>query len=241
MNLKKAIHLLRQPAHWKPLLKGVAASVEHDHLSEICPGINTVIDIGANKGQFSLEARKCFPHANIIAFEPLPDAAKKFRSVFPQDSQVTLHQVAIGAARQTAVMHLSGRDDSSSLLSIGSRQSDIFPGTEEVGTLQVQVAPLDELVSAGSLRRPALLKLDVQGYELSALKGCERMLPQFEHIYLELSFVELYQKQPLANEVLMYLQQQGFELQGIYNLNYDVHDRAIQGDFHLRQRQMKAA
>lgn len=236
MNLNKAFHLLRQPAHWQALSKGVAASVEHEHLRAICPGLKTVIDIGANKGQFSLLARHCFPKARIIAFEPLPAAAAKFRSVFSNDSQVTLHPVAVGMTSQKTVMHLSARDDSSSLLSIRTLQSEIFPGTQEIGTLEVRVEPLDRMISTADLLEPALLKLDVQGFELSALKGCEGFLPRFEHVYLELSFVELYEGQALADEILLYLRQQNFELKGIYNLTYDAQGRAVQGDFHLRKR-----
>ncbi|MGH8461577.1 MAG: FkbM family methyltransferase [Stenotrophobium sp.] len=236
MNFQKAKLLLRQPQHWKALLQGVAASVEHDHLRASCPGVNTIIDIGANKGQFSLEARKCFPSARIISFEPMPAAAAKFRSLFSGDSRVDLHQVAIGAASALAEMHLSARDDSSSLLPILELQNSIFPGTGEIGTIQVEVKPLHAVVTADELQSPALLKLDVQGFELDALKGCESLLSKFEHIYLELSFVELYGGQALADEILLYLQQRSFVLSGVYNLSYDAVGRAIQGDFHLRQR-----
>lgn len=236
MNIRKALQLLSQPAHWKALLKGVAASVEHEHLSGICPVINTVVDIGANKGQFSLEARKCFPQARIFAFEPMPAAVEIFNTVHSEDRKVTLHPVAIGAVSEVVLMHLSGRDDSSSLLPILELQDKIFPGTREVGTLQVTVEPLDKIINAADLQSPALLKLDVQGYELNALKGCERLLSKFDYVYLELSFVELYEGQALADEILRYLQERGFELGGIYNLGYDKAGQAIQGDFFLKRR-----
>ena len=39
----------------------------------------TIIDIGANKGQFTLAARYIFPKSKIFSFEPLPGAAKIFK------------------------------------------------------------------------------------------------------------------------------------------------------------------
>jgi len=50
-------------------------------------------------------------------------------------------------------------------------------------------------------------------------------------IYVECSFVELYQGQALADEVISFLREENFSLSGIYNLNYDKSGRAIQGDF----------
>ena len=55
-----------------------------------------------------------------------------FRRVFSGDGNVQLHQVAIGAAAETRAMHISQRDDSSSLLPISSVQTTMFPGTAEV-------------------------------------------------------------------------------------------------------------
>jgi len=70
-------------------------------------------------------------------------------------------------------MHISQRDDSSSLLPITEAQNTLFPGTSEVSTQDVQVAPLNDFVAPQDLRPPALLKIDVQGYELAVLNGCE--------------------------------------------------------------------
>ena len=231
MKPAKALRLLSDPRHWPPLLRGIAAAVEHEHLKASCGEVNTVVDIGANRGQFSLIARACFPAARIVAFEPLVAPAAKFSAVFARDRDVALHRFAIGDQSHEGLMHLSGRDDSSSLLPILGLQDSIFPGTGEVGTLKVAVEPLDRVLSADQIKAPALLKLDVQGYELSALKGCERLLAAFRFVYLELSFVELYQGQALADDLIAYLQGRGFRLRGAYNLAHDREGRAVQGDF----------
>jgi FkbM family methyltransferase len=191
----------------------------------------TVVDIGANRGQFALVARHCFPEARILSFEPLPGPSRTFQRVFAGDPSVILHPVAIGPERGETTIHLSARDDSSSLLPISSLQNTLFPGTAEAGTATVTVGPLSDFVAAEEIEPPALLKLDVQGFELQVLRGCEDLLDRFALVYAECSFVELYLGQALADEVIAWLHERGFGLRGVYNMTYDRRGRAIQADF----------
>lgn len=75
------------------------------------------------------------------------------------------------------------------------------------------------------------MKLDVQGFELEALRGCENMLDRFRYVYCECSFVELYEGQALAHEIIDYLSQHKFKLTGVYNMTYDKRGIAVQADF----------
>jgi hypothetical protein len=98
----------------------------------------------------------------------------------------------------------------------------------------IHVALLTEILSDKDIAEPALLKIDVQGFELSALKGCGALLERFHDIYVECSFVELYGGQAFADEIIMWLQQRGFRLAGVYNLALDSRGLAVQADFHFR-------
>lgn len=207
---------------------GVAAAIEHEPLLRTMR-FETIVDIGANRGQFALVSRHCFPQARIIAFEPLAVPADRFRGVLGHDPLVTLHPVAIGATSATATMHVAGEDDSSSLLPLTDLQQQLS-GTREVSTETIQIEPLAARIRAEELKAPALLKIDVQGYELAVLEGCEPLLERFSHIYAECSFVELYKGQPLATEIIDFLRAHQFELAGTYNVQYDAQGRAIQAD-----------
>lgn len=209
----------------------VAAGVEHVPVLRSLGEVRTVVDIGANRGQFALAARRCYPSARIVSFEPLSRPAATFRRVFAGNAQVALHPVAIGPDMQEAVIHLAAMDDSSSLLPIGAAQRALFPGTAELGTATVRVAPLQQFLSAQDIQPQALLKLDVQGYELQALQGCGGLLGAFQYVYAECSFIELYDGQALADEVIAWLRARGFRLRGVYNLVYGADGRAVQGDF----------
>jgi len=231
MKGNKLAAILKLPYYRTKMFRHrVAAGVEH---ARVLSGLDcrTVVDIGANRGQFALIARQCQPQARVISFEPLPTAAAKFRSVFADDDRVTLHEAAIGPAPGNATIHVSKRDDSSSLMPITATQVALFPGTEEISTAVVRVATLREFVSEEDIKPPAFLKLDVQGFELNALRGCEDLLDRFACVYAECSFVELYAGQALADEVIAWLRERGFRLRGVDNTEYDRGGRSIQADF----------
>lgn len=213
----------------------VAAAIEHEALLLEWRHLRSVIDVGANKGQFALAVRQCCPAAQVISFEPLPDESAVFRSVFNGDASVHLYSSAIGPQSGQVDIHLSAKPDSSSLLPITALQITTFPGTGEIGTLKIHMGPLSEFIEASSIESPAMLKLDVQGFELQALAGCEHLLDRFEVAYVECSFRELYAGQSLAADVVEWMRCRDFGLAGIYNPSYGRGGEPIQADFLFRR------
>ena len=229
-RIDKLAHVLRSKELLRALVRHrVLVGAEHRHL--LGPDLSTVVDIGANRGQFSLAVREWAPRARVFAFEPLADPAARFRKVFQGDAGVILHQAAIGPEPGEAIIHVSAADDSSSLLPISKIQERLYPGTGEVRTETIRVARLADCVAPAEIVPPALLKLDVQGFELEALRGCEDLLKGFAQVYAECSFVELYAGQALADDVIAWLRARGFRLSGVFHLGYDPGGRAVQGDF----------
>lgn len=229
-RLNKIYHALRSKRLLKALvLHRVLAGVEHRHI--IHPTISTIVDIGANRGQFALAAKNWAPTAMVIGFEPLADAAECFLKIFSKDPCVILHHAAVGLQVDDAILHVSNASDSSSLLPFTPLQEHLFPGTHEIRTETVNVGPLSNYVRPEQIVPPAMLKLDVQGYELEALRGCEGLMGMFSYVYVECSFVELYAGQALADDVIVWLQERGWCLSGIYNMTYDRKGRSIQADF----------
>lgn len=209
----------------------VAAGPEHASVLRQLGDIRTVVDIGANRGQFALVARHCFSAARIFSFEPLAGPANTYQAVFAEDERTSLHQAAIGPQSGKVTIHVSKRDDSSSLLRIAAAQSALFPGTEEAGQKLIDVGRLAEFLVGSEIEEPALLKLDVQGFELQALMGCEDLLEQFTWVYVECSFIELYEGQAFADAVIAWLRERRFMLEGVYNMAYNKDGRAVQADF----------
>jgi FkbM family methyltransferase len=227
---RKLVRLLADPRFRDGLRHGVAATIEHE-AALAGRDFAGVVDIGANRGQFTLLCAGLFPSARIVAFEPLPEPYAVLAQLAARHARIRTHQVAIGSRTGLAPMHVMAPDDSSSLLAPTARQLAIFRGGARNGTITVSVAPLDTFVDACDLPQPALLKLDVQGFELEALEGCASLLNRFDAIYVECSFERLYADQALADEVLAYLHERGFGLAGVYNTVCDRRGHAVQADF----------
>ena len=99
-----------------------------EHLSVLeSSDCDFIVDVGANRGQFALIARKVFPKAKIHSFEPLEEPMQIFRRIFAGNPHVTLYPCAIGREKTTATIHVTKDDDSSSMLPITKLQSDLFP------------------------------------------------------------------------------------------------------------------
>ena len=229
-RLVKLLRLLACAVFRRGLRFGVGAAIEHRGVIEPM-ALETVVDVGANTGQFSLLVRALHPCARIIAFEPLAEAAARYRRVFARDPNATLHQSAIAPQRGLAIMHVSVSTDSSSLLPISDRQAELFPGTGEMGTVEVDAGPLDDFVAPSDLAAPALLKIDVQGFELEVLRASRTLLGLFDHIYVEASFEVLYEGQPLAGEVAAFLAEHGFAEAGRFNVSTGPAGAPVQADF----------
>jgi len=234
----KLIAILKVPFYRRTLLRQrVAAAVEHDALLlTIGRDLKTVVDVGANRGQFALAARHHAQEAYIVAFEPLEEAAEVFAQVFRADPGVELHRCAIGSQQGGVEMHVSRADDSSSLLPISDLQQQLFPGTQEKEIRRVIVTPLDGALFPAQIQAPALLKIDVQGYELEVLKGGSLLLGCFEFLLVECSYIELYKGQALAKEVVSYVEKTGFVLVERNNLVYDKKGQPIQADLFFKRK-----
>jgi FkbM family methyltransferase len=218
------------PFLFSALIKGAAAGTEHRTVLERL-SFDFIVDVGANRGQFALISRKIFPEAVIHSFEPLDEPSQIFKKIFINDPNITLHACAIGKEKTTATIHVTKDDDSSSLLPVTQMQSTMFPGAAEKEKRRVPVQPLSWALGDIPIPLASLLKIDVQGFELEVLKGCEDILYKFSHLYIECSFIELYETQALAHDVIEFLSKQGFILTGIYNVYYDQMGLAVQGDF----------
>ena len=226
----KLLGLLPHPVWRRGLRHGVGAAIEHRGV--LAPlALRTVVDVGAHTGQFSLLVRALHPRARIVAFEPLAHAADRYVRVFATDPDVTLHRAAVAPRRGPATLHVSASSDSSSLLPITRRQAQRFPGTGECGVLEVDAGPLDAFIEPADVVPPALLKIDVQGFELEVLRASRALLGRFAHVYVEASFEELYAGQALAGEVAAFLNAHGFSETGRFNVARAPNGDPVQADF----------
>jgi FkbM family methyltransferase len=215
-----------RPARWSALRHGVAVEEYHVRLLARLKPLY-VLDVGGNRGQFALAVRLGAPDAHVISFEPLVEASERFRKVLGPDPRNELRTVALGSSRGTALINVSAKDDSSSLLDISAVQTTTFRGTDRAEVRSVVVSTLDDEIH--TLPNRCLLKLDVQGYELEVLVGGDRTISQATWILCEVSFLEFYAAQPTAHQVIEHLFKRGYHLRSVEHVTF-VRRRPVQAD-----------
>jgi FkbM family methyltransferase len=174
----------------------------------------TLIDVGANKGQFAVLARYLFPSVEIHAFEPLEEEGQRFKTVVSGSRK--LYRIAISSESGNKTFYVTSRADSSSLLKPSKAQADAY-GVSLAQHKDVDTARLDDVIDLSKFPRPILLKMDVQGGELAVLRGMPRSIPFLDFVYSEASFIHLYEQQPLAGEIIRFLEDCGFKIRGVFN------------------------
>jgi FkbM family methyltransferase len=227
IHLGKYLLAASKPAFWAALARGVMPGIEH-RKALACVDIGSVIDVGANKGQFSLVIRSLFPDVEIHAFEPLETEFEIFKSVVT--GPVKHYAMALGAAPAEAKFYITSRPDSSSLFKPG-KDHEHLSGIMVSSSKTVPVVRLSDAIDVRTLAAPVLMKLDVQGGELDVLKGAADILPFIHTIYTEASFVSLYEHQPLADEIIGFLVEHGFTLRGVFNHSIAPEFGPTQADF----------
>ena len=199
------------------------------------PSARTVIDVGANRGQFMLLAREVYPDAEIHAVEAQPQLKSLLDKLAVRDGRSQIYCVALADKASSATLHIAGRDDSSSLLEIGELQCHEFPGTEEVDRVTVDTMRLDDLLDDQLLPKPVLLKIDVQGFELAVLRGAKELLPSIAWVLMECSYVELYKDQPLAGDIVTWMCDHGYALHAVGEPWVNQSGEPVQADFVFRR------
>lgn len=122
------------------------------------PGYNC-IDIGCHIGSFLATFVRLSPQGEHIAFEPTPEKAAYLRSKFPK---IELQEVALAEEEGEASFYINKKESGYNSLSL----EDSRGLTDEI---KVKVLPLDACVPAD--KKIDFVKIDVEGLELSVLKG----------------------------------------------------------------------
>lgn len=201
-----------------PYNAGAHPAARRQRLIEVSK-IDTVIDVGANAGQFGRELRRNFGYrGRIVSFEPLSDAFRKLQAAARQDQGWRVFNVALGDKQTTLDINIASNSESSSLLEMLDAHLKAAPHSKYKGSERVSVETLDALfddVCAGS--RNIYLKIDTQGYEDQVLRGAARSLEHIDTVQMELSLTPLYSGQVLFRDLCDDMYRRGFALVGLEN------------------------
>jgi len=180
--------------------------------------IGTVIDCGANVGQFGRAISNVFPAARLYCFEPL-EAPYNQLAVWAktQQGRVQCFNLALGDEEGEIEMHRhDGHSPSSSLLASTAHGNEIYPQTTAESFVKVHLTTLDKALERhlADMPKDILLKLDVQGFEDRVLRGATRVLSECVACVLEVCLDPLYEGQADFFDLSCLLNDAGYRYAG---------------------------
>jgi FkbM family methyltransferase len=181
--------------------------------------IDTVLDIGANSGQFAHELREDIGYAGrIISFEPLHEAFKSLEAHAKGDQRWEIFNIAIGDVEEKREINISGNSLSSSLLDILPAHLNAAPDSKYIGKEVINVRRLDSIFEQVCKNaRNIYMKIDTQGFESKVLRGAAMSLSRIDTIQMEMSLVPLYGTELLFDEMCILMREKGYTLMAIEN------------------------
>jgi FkbM family methyltransferase len=158
--------------------------------------ITSVVDVGANTGQFAEKLRQSGYGGDIYSFEPLPTAFALLNKSASKDPLWHIYQFAIGDRDGLAQFFETKNSVSSSLLPLTSQAAHQAAGAVHKSEIVVSMRTLEsvaasELISVDWKR--TMLKIDVQGAECFVIKGAKTLCDQIPLVAMEISFQSLYE------------------------------------------------
>ena len=189
-----------------------------------------IYDIGACVLHWTREAVNVWPEASFYAFEAMPESAEVF-----EHFRVPYHTGVLSAEDGKELTfyqntnHPGGNSYYRENEEINANATTYFKDTE---ARHVKSITLDTVIEHRGFPLPDLIKMDVQGAELDILKGSPKALAHCTDVILELQKVEYNKGAPLRDEVIAFMESQGFK----QKKEGPFCDNGPDGDYHFTRR-----
>lgn len=166
----------------------------------------SILDVGANYGVWSGEASSIFPDARFCLIEPQEELRPHLEK-FCRDHPGSRWVQAGAGAEQGELVQTIWKD-----LAGSSFLPEVDPVRLASGEQRkTPVVAIDSLYAPGE-PLPELVKLDIQGFELEALKGARSLFGRTELFILEVSLFRFFPRTPLVSEVVAFMHERRYEL-----------------------------
>jgi FkbM family methyltransferase len=183
--------------------------------------VQTIFDIGANRGQTALELHALFGSADIYAFEPDPHTFAELQQATARLSGIHNYCFGFGAHNGSAVLHLGEQSEGNSFLVLSqNRDPALCRGwAAACGVTTAQLRRLDDFCHEAGIEMIDFLKIDVQGFEAAVIEGGGDFFRKsnIRTVFLEVNLQPIYQSQSEFHDLYKSLSDRGFTLVDLYN------------------------
>ncbi|MDZ4712588.1 MAG: FkbM family methyltransferase [bacterium] len=166
------------------------------------------LDVGANLSHWSRLMKSVSPDVKIYMIEPLPEmesALKNFCKDFP-DSKYFL--AGAGSKIENHFITTYHDDPAGATCLVG--ENEYLKSVNKQRS--IPIITIDSLIEKGEIEIPEIVKLDIQGFELEALKGAKHLFGKTEVFILETSLFEYTKGTPLFSEVVIFMAERDYEI-----------------------------
>ena len=185
---------------------------------------SVIVDVGANVGDMTDKYVSMFPGSQVYCFEPVPGTFERLDARFSAKPHVRCLRLAVGDGGQNVRVYETSSSANSSLSRpdryiADSGNDGMSASVSVVDTHTVRQATLDSFCSDNGIANVDILRMDIQGSELAALRGASRLLgdQRIGVIYSEVLFAGLYEGQCHFHEVAGFLHGKGY---GLFDLPF---------------------
>ena len=184
-----------------------------------------IFDCGANIGFVTHKFIEKFSKAHIYAFEPNPSVFDKLNHHYSGNDYVHCFNMGIGDKSGEMVFYINKNSGTSSFLRPTEYHTSNI-ASKKITPKNVEITTIDEIMSKENLKHIDILKLDIEGFELNALKGIKNIEEKVSIVYLEVNLIPTYEDQPLIEDLIKYLRNANFHLYNFYGINENNHYQA---------------
>ena len=171
-----------------------------------------ILDVGANRGNWTRTALKHFPGAHYTLVEPQDHLKAHIQDLLDRGCKIHWINAGAGDKSGTMPMSISSRDDSSTFV-LTDRHGQTTGFKQSI----VTVKTLNEIVSSSSAPPPEMVKIDAEGFDLRVLAGASDLLGKTDIFLVEAVVCADYENS--AAEVVKFMAAAGYRLIDITDLN----------------------
>ena len=188
-------------------------------------GINLVIDVGANQGQYGKMLRRAGYKGKIVSFEPVSSTYNLLQACCNQDANWRAYRYALGARVEKQLINVTRFSDLASFHKPNQFAEKTFSDNIEVSaTEEVEIMTLDQMfedVTHDISDPKVFLKMDTQGHDLEVLAGAAKSINKISGIQSEVAVIPIYEGIPDYVESITEFRKHGFEVTGLYPVSRD--------------------